>query len=201
MFLLSHCRVKMTTKFGLVLVCFITRLVCICLKRKQYYLMFATFLSQFVKYGEMSKNIMKHKILFQRHENQKSLHNFVYFISIRMLLTKLYRVAPEQAATKQYIKLPNFKNLLFNTHTSKKAIALFIFVNTCMTNVALHCKWIHIDNIRNSHNIYVIGILIIEINITVTFDEKIQIMSFLVYSISILKCCFTDVLLHILFTT
>ena len=57
------------------------------------------------------------------------------------------------------------KNLSFNTHTSKKAIALFIFVNTCMTNVALHCKWIHIDNIRNSHNIYVIGILIIEINI------------------------------------
>ena len=174
MFLLSHCRVKTTTKLGLVLVLFITSLMYISLKGKQSYFMFATFLSQFVKYGEMSKNIMKHKILFQRHENQKSLHNFVYFISIRMLLTKLYSVAPKQAATKQYIKLPNFKNLLFNTHTSKKAIALFIFVNTCMTNVALHCKWIHINNIRNSHNIYVIGILIIENNILFRWMNKFR---------------------------
>ena len=95
MFLLSHCWVKTTTKLGLVLVSFITSPMYLSLKGKQSYFMFATFLSQFVKYGEMSKNIMKHKILFQRHENQKSLHNFVYFISIRMLLTKLYRVAPE----------------------------------------------------------------------------------------------------------
>ena len=62
MFLLSHCRVKMTTKFGLVLVSFITSLMYVSLKGKQSYFMFALFLSQFVKYGEMSKNILKHKM-------------------------------------------------------------------------------------------------------------------------------------------
>ena len=52
----------MTTKFGLVLVSFITSLMYVSLKGKQSYFMFALFLSQFVKYGEMSKNILKHKM-------------------------------------------------------------------------------------------------------------------------------------------